>query len=58
MVPSPLELKVLDAQGEPIRESQIIDLRARDDVGRFNRNIVKTVDPASLGLDVNRAIYC
>jgi len=54
----PVVKLLLDAQGEPIRESQIVDLRQRDDVGRFDRNIVKTVDPASLGLDVNRALYC
>jgi HD-GYP domain-containing protein (c-di-GMP phosphodiesterase class II) len=54
----PVVKLLLDAQGESVQESQIVDLRERDDVGRFLRNIVKTVDPVSLGLDVTRALYC
>ena len=54
----PVVKLLLDAQGEPIQESQIIDLRERDEVGRFLRSIAKTVDPVSLGLDVTRSLYC
>ena len=49
---------LLDTQGEPVYGSQIVDLRERDEVGRFLRNVVKSVDPDSLGLDINRALYC
>jgi len=49
---------MIDARGEPLRDSMIVDLRQRDEGSRFLRNIVKTVDPSSLGVDVNRALYC
>jgi HD-GYP domain-containing protein (c-di-GMP phosphodiesterase class II) len=54
----PVVKLLIDSRGEPFQESLIVDLRERDEIGRFNRNIVKTVDPASLGVDVNRALYC
>ena len=54
----PVVKVLIDARGEPLQETLIVDLRERDEVGRFLRNIVKTVDPASIGVDINRALYC
>ena len=49
---------LLDASGAPAAAGMIVDLRERDEVGRYLRSVRKTVDPDSLGLDLNRALYC
>jgi len=54
----PVVKVLIDAQGVPLDQSKIVDLRERDEIGRFRRNIMKTVDPSTLGVDVNRALYC
>ena len=49
---------LLDPSGTPAPAGMIVDLRERDEVGRYLRSVRKTVDPESLGLDLNRALYC
>jgi HD-GYP domain-containing protein (c-di-GMP phosphodiesterase class II) len=49
---------LLDSSGAPAPAGMIVDLRERDEVGRYLRSVRKTVDPESLGLDLNRALYC
>ena len=49
---------LIDSSGSPVPSGMIVDLRERDEVGRYLRNIQKTVDPDSIGVDLNRALYC
>ncbi len=48
---------LLDRNGNRVAESMLVDLRDQDDAGRYSRSIVRSVDPQSLGVDVNRALY-
>ncbi len=48
---------LLDRSGNRVAEPFLLDLREQDDAGRYPRSIAKAVDPLSLGVDVNRALY-
>ncbi len=53
----PVVKLLLDRSGSRIAEPVLVDLRDKDAAGRFERSVAKAVDPASLGVDVHRALY-
>lgn len=53
----PVVKLLLDHAGNRVAEPMLVDLRDQDDSGRYPRSVARTVDPLSLGVDVNRALY-
>jgi len=53
----PVVRLVLDTRGDRMAGVEIADLRERTESGTYKRNIVRTVDPHTLGVDATRAIY-
>ena len=53
----PVVKLLLDRSGNRVAEPLLVDLRDQDGDGRYTRAIAKAVDPLSLGVDVNRALY-
>jgi hypothetical protein len=48
---------LVDGAGRAVEETKIVDLRERSSAGAFVRNVVRTVPPERLGVDVARALY-
>ena len=48
---------LVDGAGRTVEETKIVDLRERSSAGAFVRNVVRTVPPERLGVDVARALY-
>jgi HD-GYP domain-containing protein (c-di-GMP phosphodiesterase class II) len=53
----PVVRLVLDSAGERVASVEIVDLRERSEGGDYLRDIVRAVDPQTLGLDATRALY-
>lgn len=53
----PVVRLVLDARGEPLTGSVILDLRERDASGGYARTPVRVIRPEELGIDVKRAMF-
>lgn len=52
----PLVRLLVDRQGQRVAQAVIVDLRERDAAGRTLRSVLRTVDPAALGVDTTRAL--
>jgi len=48
---------LLDARGDILRDPVVIDLREKGPDGAFTRSPVRTVDPVTLGVDLQRVLY-
>ena len=53
----PVVRLVLDSRGDRVSSVEIADLRDRSERGEYLRNIVRAVDPQTLGVDVTRTLY-
>ncbi len=53
----PIVKLLLDSGGNRLAEPQLVDLRNQDGEGRYSHSVARAVDPESLGVDVNRALY-
>ncbi len=53
----PIVRLVLDSHGDKVQGVEIVDLCQQTDGETYNRDVVRTVDPQTLGLDSTRALY-